>query len=389
MIGVGYGEPILLEADRLRASGRLEEALGKVDSALGSAGDLPPLLLARVTLLRELGRCSEALEASTRLLTTHPNLAEAHVAEGFVRLLVGDWSRGWSCREWRWQQPAFRRLIPRGIPVWDGSPCRDDRLRVVPEQGLGDFIQCCRFLTEVRTRVGSVVVETPRPLLRLMQASFAGIDFVPEGSKVEADVWVGLMSLPERLRASPQSLPSPGDYLLMSRQEPQGAVPVGHPAPGEPPRTTPRPLRIGVAPSGNPRHFNDRLRSLPAGALEPLARARDVEWYRIQPENPVECGLSLQNPPWPLHDLADTARWMHSLDLILSVDTSVAHLAGALGRPVWILLPFAPDWRWGLNGERSPWYASARLLRQSRPADWSTVVTDLSARLATLRNVHD
>ena len=371
---------VLRDADLLRSGGRMEETLALVDGALQAAGDLPPLLMARITVLRELGRCDAALQTSTRLLALHPHLAEAHLAEGFVRLLVGDWARGWACREWRWQQAVYRRLVPKELPVWDGSRRPGCRLRVIHEQGLGDFLQFSRYFPEVRERVGSLVVETPPPLLGLMRNSFPAIGFVSTGARVEADAWVGLMSLVERLQASPCSIPCPGGYLVPPEAVPSETGRLLHSADakaGSAIHPGSRSLRVGLAPTGNPRHFNDRFRSLPRECCARLEDLGDVLWYRVQPECPQHCGLSLGDPPFLLDDMAATARWIQSLDLVITVDTSVAHLAGGLGCPVWILLPHAPDWRWGLAGDRTPWYASARLFRQVRPADWSTVMESL------------
>lgn len=381
MSRVGQIGPVLSDAVVLRNAGRMEEALALVDGALEVAGDLPPLLVARITLLRELGRWDAALQTSARLLDLHPHLAEAHLAEGFIRLLIGDWPRGWACREWRWQQPAYRRLIPKDLPVWDGSRRPGCRLRVVHEQGLGDFLQFSRYFPAVQERVGSLVVETPPPLLGLMRHSFPAIGFAPAGTGPAADAWVGLMSLPERLQASPVSIPHPDGYLMPPEPAPPGAGRAG--TASEP---TSRYLRVGLAPTGNPRHFNDRFRSLFHGACVGLAGVKGVTWYRIQPESAPQCGLPLEDPPFPLENMAATAHWMRSLDLVISVDTSVAHLAGALGCPVWILLPYAPDWRWGQVGDRTPWYASARLFRQIRPADWSSVMESLREGLEGIQH---
>lgn len=389
MSAIGRVGPVLSDADILRAEGRMEEALALVEGALEVAGDLPPLLVARITLLRELGDCDAALQTVSQLLALHPHLAEAHLADGFIRLLTGDWTRGWACREWRWQQPAYRRLIPKNLPVWDGSRSPRCRLRVIHEQGLGDFLQFSRFFPEIQERVGSLIVETPPSLLGLMRCSFPGVGFVPTGADAPADAWVGLMSLPERLQASPASVPFPDGYLIPPEPAPSGTERLPPRARTEAGGVTDRgsrSLRVGLAPTGNLRHFNDRFRSLSQGACAGLAGVENVRWYRVQPGSAPQCDLPLEDPPFPLEDMAATARWIRSLDLVISVDTSVAHLAGALGCPVWILLPHAPDWRWGRVGDRTPWYASARLFRQVRPADWSSVMESLREGLEGIQN---
>jgi hypothetical protein len=361
----------LTASERARASGDWGEAIACVDRAEARVGALLPLALRRITLLRESARFDEALAGCQSVLSEHPFCADAHLADGFVRLLRGDWREGWSRREWRWRQPEFRRLIPTGLPAWDGGPAPGRRLRVVHEQGLGDLIQFSRYLPAIRQRVGSLVVETPRPLLSLMRASFAEIEFEPVGNPVQADLWVGLMSLPERLAATLQTIPSSGGYLSWPEPDP----PIG--------KGTSERLRIGLAPAGNPGHLNDRFRSIPAASWAPLSGLTGVEWFRVQPEVEERYlpQVPMGSPPWPLDDFAATARWMATLDLVVTVDTSVAHLAGALGVPVWILLPFAPDWRWGISGEESYWYRSARLFRQDRAGDWAPVLDALVSAL--------
>ena len=377
----GRASDSLRDSDLARSRGDFDEALRLLDRAVEAMGEEPALLLARVTVLRESGDHSAALTAATHLLRRHPLMAEGHLAEGFIRLLIGDWRGGWTHREWRWNRPEYRRLAPTDIPVWDGTPNPDCRLRVVHEQGLGDFIQFLRYLPTTLDRVGSLVVETPAPLLRIAATSYPDIDFVPEGSKPRADVWVGMLSLPERLGAASDSIPDPAGYLSTTSASPRTprnrqASPRG------------RLLRIGVAPSGNPKHPNDRLRTPSPEIFQPLAAIDGVDWCRIQPHDPgrPEISPSLQEPPWPLTDFSETARLMESLDLVLSVDTSVAHLAGALGLETWILLPFAPDWRWGASGDTTPWYRTARLYRQPRPADWHSVLDRVVLDLRRFRD---
>jgi hypothetical protein len=373
----------LRASDVARSAGDFTGALRVIDTTLATAGDDTALRLARVHLLRECGRLQESLAEVDDLLKKRPFLAEAHLASGFLRLLSGDWSQGWAQREWRWHRPEYRRSMPPSLPVWDGSDSPKLRLRVIHEQGLGDALQFSRFFREIRQRVGSLEVETPPALMGLMTHAFPEIDsLVVPGAPTTADAWIGLMSLPERLQVTPATIPHASGYLrLPTPALPESPIKLLEPVPDRPRR-----LQIGLAPAGNPNHANDRFRTPPTEVFSALCHSVDADWWWVQPEVPDRLlnTLPVQAPPWPLNDFTDTARWMAVLDLVISVDTSAAHLAGALGRPTWILLPFAPDWRWGAAGTTTPWYDAARLYRQARPLDWDSALQSLITDLQSL-----
>jgi hypothetical protein len=351
--------------------GHFDQGLALLDQAESLAGPLPQLGLTRVNTLRQARRWPEAVTWCRALLGHHPNNTEAHLALGFIHLLQGQWLEGWREREWRWLLSDFRTLIPPQMPIWEGSHQPRTRLWVRCEQGFGDFLQFCRLLPLAAARVGSVVVTVPPSLLRLARSSLAPIDVVPEGATPKADAWVSLMSLPDRLQwIPPETAPAP--YLQIqpsdSSTRPERLGPI---------------RRIGWVSTGNPNHFNDRNRSLNAEALAEFRLPASVTAYRVQPEARLSDALpfALHAPEIALSDFYDTARWLEALDLIITVDTSVAHLAGALGIPVWILLPYAPDWRWGTQGETTRWYRSARLIRQPRPNDWRSALEQVQRGL--------
>ena len=216
---------------------------------------------------------------------------------------------------------------------------------------------------------------TPRVnTLRLTESSFPQMKFQPEETSLPADTRISLMSLPDRLQWMPPTK-SPPPYLQ-----------VGPPLPARQPYPKAPIRRIGWVSAGNPEHFNDRNRSLGPESLGQFHLPASIQAFRVQPDNRLsdELPFHLHAPEIKLTDFSDTARWLETLDLVITVDTLVAHLAGGLGIPVWILLPYAPDWRWGTNGETTRWYGSARLFRQPRPNDWLSVLQSVQESLETL-----
>ena len=366
-------ETCFAEAKQAISHGHFESGLSLLNQTEAVAGPLPRLLLTRVNTLRQARHWSEALLRARELLATHPNSTEAHLALGFIHLLQGLWLDGWREREWRWQQPGFRHLIPAGIPIWDGASQPDARLWIRCEQGYGDFLQFCRLLPDAAARVGSVVVTVPACLQRLAQASFPKIEFQLETDSPTADTWISLMSLPDRLQWIPPDT-APPPYL---RTNNTGSAC---------PRNAGGPIRrIGWVSAGNPDHFNDHNRSLSPECLGGFRLPPSIQAFRVQPDARFTDGVpfELLPPEIKLTDFSDTARWLETLDLVITVDTSVAHLAGGLGIPVWILLPYAPDWRWGTDGETTRWYGSARLCRQPKPNDWQSVLQSVQQALET------
>ena len=367
-------ESCFAEAKQAISGGQLELGLDLLNQTESLAGPLPQILLTRVNALRQARLWPEALRRSRELISTHPNSTDAHLALGFIHLLQGQWLDGWREREWRWQHPGFRNLIPAGIPIWNGATQPDARLWIRCEQGFGDFLQFCRLLPQAAARVGSVVVTVPPSLQRLAQASFPQIAFQPEETAPTADTWISLMSLPDRLQwIPPEEAPPP--YLQVNPP-----LRARHRHPKAPIQ------RIGWVSAGNPEHFNDRNRSLGPESFSQFRLPASIQAFRVQPDTRLvnKLPFALQAPEIELNDFSDTARWLETLDLVVTVDTSVAHLAGGLGIPVWILVPYAPDWRWGTDGETTRWYGSARLIRQPQPNDWLSVLQSVQESLETL-----
>ncbi len=286
-----------------------------------------------------------------------------------ARLLDGDYAAGWPDHEWRRRDAQFAGDFPAlDGPEWDGGEIAGRTILVWAEQGLGDAIQFARYLPLLVARGARVVLACAAPLRRLL--ALPGVTVVAQDAALPPhDCWVLQMSLPLRFGTTVATIPAPGGYLSAAATDGQGG------------------FRVGLAWAGNPAHRNDARRSLPTAALAPLAGMKGVGWTNLQPGGKgTELAIMHRLPPPQagLTDLADTAACIAGLDLVVSADTAVAHLAGALGKKVWIMLPHAPDWRWMLGRADSPWYARARLFRQERPGDWDGVVARVAEGLRSV-----
>ncbi len=342
------------------ANGDAEAALAATTSALGldpSADTRAQILAAQALVLERMGRFEAALATAGRAILAAPESIEAHQSAGAILARGGDYAAAWPelafffLDELAW----FRRRF--GGPEWDGAELADRRLVVVHGQGAGDLVQMARYLPRLRERAAEVILEVP-PALAPLFGSIAGVTIVPKDTFVRApgDAFVRAMALPQLLRESGAD-PAP-PYLEVD----PGLVAAWSAHLG--PRTGR--LRVGLAWAGNPYHSHDHLRSLSPAAFAPVASTPEVEWVSLQvgprAYDPLPAGFALRRLQQPVRDFADTAAIMASCDLVLAVDTAVAHVAGAIGAPVWLLLAARPEWRWPRAGERSPWYASMRLI---------------------------
>ena len=369
----------------LRALRRLDEA----ESELRRAVELRPgyaSALANLGLvLQEQARYSEALDGYDRALASDPTHAAAHGNRAMLLLLLGRLREGFAEYEWRWRMPGFatpRREFPQ--PMWNGGPLAGRTLLVHAEQGLGSAIHFARYAGLAAARGGRVFLECRRPLHRLFAQSLvrpagpvADIVVKDEGPPPPFDCHAPLMSLPHLLGTTLDTIPGEVPYLTARREDVA--------AWRERLAGAPRP-RIGLVWAGNPDHENDRNRSMPAQFLARLVTDAPAASFSLQV--PASGELSAAFPPGSVADLApalgdfaDTAAVVANLDLVISVDTALAHLAGALARPVWLLLPYVPEWRWLLDRDDSPWYPTMRLFRQRRPGDWGGLVEHLTGVL--------
>jgi Flp pilus assembly protein TadD len=324
----------------------------------------------------------EAVAAYDQAVRIRPDFAPARYNRSHALLLLGDYARGWPEYEWRWKLETVSPP-PFAQPRWDGTQQPNRTILLDAEQGLGDTIQFVRYVPWVKDRVGAVVLRCQKPLVRLL-TSMPGIDrLISQDEPIgQFDVWSPLMSLPliftPTLDAIPNRVPYlPEDETLVRFWQARLERIDG--------------LRVGINWQGNPAFPKDRFRSIPFRCFEPLTRIPSVRLISLQKgtgreqlENHaaafpvVDLGLSLDEIHGPF---VDTAAILRSLDLVITSDTSLAHLAGALGIETWLAVPSVPEWRWLLGREDSPWYPTLRLFRQGRPGQWDDVFSRMAIEL--------
>ncbi|MBI4863418.1 MAG: tetratricopeptide repeat protein, partial [Candidatus Riflebacteria bacterium] len=335
-------------------------------------------------ILLEQGQWHSGVESCRRALELKPDFGSAHWNLGIMLLLGGDLEHGWEEYDWRWRNPdlALRKLDPPG-PLWRGEDLRGQTLMVWTEQGIGDAIQFCRYLPILAAGRVEVIVVCKHPLRALLGRLEGVSQVVVEGEKTGPYHYhVPMLSLPRLMKTTLQTIPSAVPYLSAEpgrlerwRQRILGV-------PGK--------IRVGVVWAGSPEHKNDRNRSCSLELFSRLATVPDAAFFSLQKGDAARQLLDLgDRAPFvdfgpDLDDFADTAAVVQHLDLVISVDTAVAHLAGAMARPVWTLVPFAPDWRWLLDREDSPWYPTMLLFRQPSIGDWTTAIERVRQRLLSL-----
>jgi tetratricopeptide (TPR) repeat protein len=381
-----YAEALSNRGAVLQRLARYDEALDSCDRAIAIAPRYARALNNRGFVLQELKRYDEALESYAKAVAINPGYAMAHWNESLCRLSLGDFARGWAKYEWRWKCEAF--TSPRRhftSPLWLGKEnLAGKTILLHAEQGLGDTIQFVRYVQAV-AQTGATIVLECQPALESLLAGFPGVNtVVAQGNTLpDHDFHCPLLSLPLAFNTLLDTVPAAIPYLSV----PDAAIGKWQNKLG--PKTLPTLLTVpsvGIVCSGNAAHANDSNRSIAADKMMALSRP-DTRLVSLQNAlRPAEAA-ALGAHPQVLHfgaelsDFTDTAALVSLMDLVITVDTAVAHLAGALGKPVWILLPFAADWRWLTGGEHSPWYPTARLFRQARPGDWDSVVDRVNQAL--------
>jgi len=371
-------------AEALKATGDLESAIECYRKALEIQPDYVIGYNNLGAALVKRGWIDEAIALYEKATRLFPDKPEPHWNLGLALLLNGDFANGWKEYEWRWRCkdfPSPRRDFPQ--PQWDGSDLTGRTLLLHAEQGLGDAIQFLRYVPMAAERCGGrVVLEVPACLKGLARTVGGASLLVETGTALpQFDAHLPLMSLPLIFGTTERTIPAEVPYLFV---DPRRV------AAWSARLATDRRLRIGLAWAGSPKHNNDRNRSCPLAALSRLAGVFGVSWHSLQKGDAADrCsaapeGMNLIDHSNDLNDFADTAALIANLDLVISVDTSVAHLAGAIGKPVWIMLPAAPDWRWMLARGDSPWYPSARLFRQAAAGEWASVDAAAAEALGNL-----
>jgi tetratricopeptide (TPR) repeat protein len=380
-------EALCLRGHALDALGRLEEALDSYQSALALRPDDPEALVNLGNVLCQLGRIDDAIAAYERAQALRPGDAEAHFNSSFAYLARGDYERGWKEYEWRWQ--ALHTRLPSltaGRPPWLGEDeIAGKTVIVYCEQGFGDAIQMARYVPLLAAR-GAEVAIACAPVLEELLRTVAGVRtvFSSREPPLAFDCHIPIMSLPRAFNTTLASIPSQVPYLRAAAPAVEAwRARLASLGAGS---------RIGLAWAGNPRHRRDRARSIPAGLLAPLLAAPDCSFFSLQ-KGEAGAALASLDPRGErivdytaqLDSFARTAALICALDLVISADTAVAHLAGALGKPVWVMLPFAPDARWMRDRPDSPWYPTARLFRQQQRGDWKPVIERVASELERLR----
>jgi tetratricopeptide (TPR) repeat protein len=314
-----------------------------------------------------------------RLVARDPQDAVARFNRSMAHLVTGRLAEGWAGYEWRWRLADIQPTALGG-PRWTGGPTEGRTVLVHVEQGLGDTIHFVRYLPRLQALGGPVVLRCQRPLVRLLAASFPGIAVVGEDEPVPSyDLHTALMDLPGLFGTTLETIPADVPYVTPPSPSPPAPVAV-----------RPGTLNVGLVWGGEPTNPSDSQRSIPLADLAPLLEIPGVRWFGLQKGARAAEAASA---PWAgrmedmvvgCGDFADTTAAVAPLDLVIAVDTAVAHLAGALAVPVWILVAASPDWRWLLERDDSPWYPTARLFRQRVQGEWGEVVAQVADRLRTM-----
>lgn len=357
---------------------RPEEALADYESAIAHK-PFAFALVNRGSALHYLGRIEEALDSFDRAIALQPELPEAHWNKALLCLAIGDFEQGWPAYEWRWR--GATDLTPRDFsqPQWAGEDLNGKTILLHAEQGFGDSIQFIRYLPMVAQKGGKIILELPDSLMPLIPDTDGLVSMHRRGDVLPPfDVHCPLMSLPLSFGTTATTIPAPVPYLRAPAERVDRwrthLAQLGKP-------------RIGLVWSGKPSHKNDHNRSIALSRLEPLLSVPGVSFVSLQREYretelPALANLPIMRVDEAIADFADTAAAIGELDLVIAVDTAVAHLAGALGKPLWLLLSHIQDWRWMHDRSDSPWYPSARLFRQSQIGDWDGVIAAVAGELA-------
>jgi tetratricopeptide (TPR) repeat protein len=383
-----YAEAHYNRGNALHLLQRFDAALASYESALALRPAYVEAIANRGATLHDLKRYQEALASYQSALTLRPDFADAHYNDGICRLLLGDFDRGWRKHEWRWETAQLRNAKRNfAQPLWLGSQEIDGKTILLhAEQGLGDTIQFCRYAPLLAARGAQVILEVQKPLRDLMKTLGAAMQIVVRGDSLpKFDLHCPLLSLPLACATRLETIPSATPYLAARDSQTRAwRERLGrHERP-----------RIGLVWAGNPRkelpgaNRIDSQRSIVVDQLAPLFQLTGCDFFSLQKGD--DAVRTLRASPlrdaivdWTddLHDFSDTAALIENLDLVISVDTSVAHLAGALGKPFWLLNRYNTCWRWLADRDDSPWYPTARLFRQDATRQWPAVIARVTAAL--------
>jgi tetratricopeptide (TPR) repeat protein len=372
----------MLYSSALLQSADLPGALDEASRGMSLAPNSAIALLCLGEVQYALGMLEEAKDCFEQAIMLEPDNDSAYLDLAQMKLLLGEFASGWDLNEHRFSNdPGRARHL--SIPRWQGEPLEGRTLLIHAEEGLGNTIQFSRFIEDASRMGGRIVFEAPRQLHALF-ANLAGVDELTDnGEEADASLQCPLMSLPSVLELHEESQFKPDCYVVWKRADnagPSYAV------------DDPHVLNIGICWAGDPHMIRDRIRSMPLSFLAPIAQLPGVALHSLQAGREARSQMYGMNETdrFPIrdhhvyiHDLTLCAA-ITEMDLVITVDTSVAHLAGAMGAATWLLLPHVPDWRWQLNRSDSPWYASVRLFRQAAPGDWASAISQVIDALGPL-----
>jgi tetratricopeptide (TPR) repeat protein len=368
-----------------REQGKFDEAIDYYRKALKIRNDHLDAQSNLCVVLKDKGDLKEAEKCCRKLIKRAPEFPEARWNLALIQLLAGKLREGWEGYEWRWKKQGFaeaHRTFPR--PLWTGSAIDGRTILIHTEQGYGDAIQFIRYVPMLAERGAHVIVECPRELKSLM-ATVEGISkvFTRGETLPDFDVHCPIMSLPGAFATTLETIPASIPYIASDlsvfnkwREKIQDDRNAN--------------LKVGIAWAGSPAHKNDKNRSCPFDQLLPLFSLKNITFYSLQKKDGRHSPAPNKNIDnfidytGEIHDFLDTAGFIQNLDVVISVDTAAAHLAGALGKEVWTLLPFAPEWRWMLKRKDTPWYPTMKLFRQDRFGNWQGVIEEVKNELEYL-----
>jgi hypothetical protein len=378
----GFAEATASRGAALAEMGLLEEAISCLRAGLDLAQDHGRILGNLALALHQKGEVAESLPLFDRAVAALPQDALLHWNRALAHLLVGAYETGLPGLEWRWRVPRFPSP-PRNFsqPRWQGEDFSGRRLLLHAEQGIGDSLQLIRFIPMVAARGGSVILEVQKPLVALITSvpglSHAITQIIAQDEPLpDFDSHCPLMSLPEVFETRLNSIPT--DRYLTADPERIATWRARLPETGKP--------RVGLVWAGNAAYSVDARRSLPPPLLAPLASFDSIDWFSLQVGRSGTLPFPMTDLAPGLTDFAETAAALETLDLLITVDTAIAHLAGGLGRPAWVMLPQPPDWRWLLDRTDSVWYPSLRLFRQPSPGDWHGLMEQITAELVRFQS---
>ncbi len=387
-IRYGIDTPLYLRniCEVYRTLGRLDDAVAAAKRAVQLAPS-DPLCLHNLAIIHyERLEIDDSIACAQQALEMNPSLPGAHFELAEALLLRGEFERGWEEYEWRFRIAGAAPLMPQtDKPQWDGKPLSDATLLLVADQGFGDVIQFSRYIPWAAQRCPNIAVACSSEMVPILQQVHPGLRAFQRWEDCPPyAAFCPLSGLPRLHGTRAQNIPAEIPYLradpdrvALWKARLDGLLPAGY-------------RRVGLVWAGRPTHNNDRRRSAKLSTFAPVAALRGIALVALQKGPAAEQAggyfgrAPLVNVGAEIHDYADTMAILQCLDLVLTVDTSVGHLAGALGRPAWILLAFAPDWRWLLNRSDSPWYPTVRLFRQAAPHQWGQPMVEVAAALRQL-----